>query len=152
MKNRDDVDINVSFPLMKNPLLETQLMAITADAFNIYYIQDACEQVQLAALHSPTSTSHTIACIHNPTENVKREAFNKRRYCFPHIPNPPEDILLPAVEYNGLNLQYIPRKRQTQKLILAAVRENPMAMDYIKIKPSKNTLAEFVLLSMKGEI
>ena len=46
----------------------------------------------------------------------------------------PSEIALMAVRYNGLNLEQVPAHLQTQEVIEAALKQNPDAKYFIKIK------------------
>ena len=59
--------------------------------------------------------------------------------------NPTDEMILAAVELNGLALEYVPAQKQTKELVLAALKSNGLALQYV-VHPTE----EFVLAAEEG--
>jgi len=110
------------FSRIVNPTERMQITAVTAWPSNICEIKDPSEVVQLAAV-----TPHPSMIF--------------------HIKQPYPSVCMVAVKQHGILLEYVPPNCQTVEVISEAIKENPKAIQYIKIPLTDEQKAEIMLLS-----
>jgi hypothetical protein len=162
-----------SIRFIKNPPEAVQLVAVTQDGESIQFIKDPTEKVEFAAVKtSPSSIAYipnpseelqlyvlernyrSIAYVANPTEKVQLLAVQQDgaliRY-FVKNSTPSEAVQLAAVTNTGFALQYLVSlgiKPPSDKVIMTAVKQNGMAIQYI---PDPSEELQFIAVEQKPE-
>lgn len=162
-----------SIRFIKNPPENVQLVAVTQDGESIQFIKDPTEKVEFAAVKtSPSSIAYipnpseelqlfllqrnyrSIAYVANPTEKVQLLAVQQDgaliRY-FVKNSTPSEAVQLAAVTNTGFALQYLVSlgiKPPSDKVIMTAVKQNGMAIQYI---PDPSEELQFIAVEQKPE-
>ena len=118
-----------------NPSKLFQIIAITRSPFAIQYIKNPSEELQKIAITKGTASA--IKYISNPSEEIKKFAVETYPESVQYIKNPSEEVQLLAVAKYGSMIYYIPEKIRTEKVKLAAVKRDPVAIQYIAILQKK---------------
>ena len=103
-----------------------KVLAVKNNAYNIQYIKNPSEQVQLEAV---SVTNDIIKLIENPTEQVKNISVKRNSYNIRFIKNPSEKLQIDAVSKTGDSIEYI--NNPSEEVQLAAVNESVFAIQYI---------------------
>jgi hypothetical protein len=124
---------------VKNPTHEMQIAAVSNYRYAIMHIDknDQTEEICLAAVKLDGSA--LLHCAYK-TEAVCIAAVKNDPRIIKSVSNKTEDICLEAVEQDGFMLKHIPKDKQSKKVCIVALLQNPFAVKYIKDSELKSLL------------
>ena len=110
---------------------EEKLEVVKKEGFNIQYIKNPSEKIQLEAVRQfGDNIQYNIQYIENPTEKVQLKAVKQDSFSIQYIKNPSEKVQLEAVKQNAFSVRHI--ESPSEAVQLEAVKQDSFSIKYIK--------------------
>jgi len=124
------------FRYIKDPSLIIMKAAINQNAYNIKYIKNPSEELQLLALKIVDGVEDILQMIENPTEKVMLKAIKDNFYNYLEIKNPSKEVQLFAIKLamNEKDEDIITRygNKFSQEVLLETVKYDSNCLEWIK--------------------